>query len=280
MPAKPELSVAQVDDVQRGLERIGGRCVVVYQRAQQGRRFRLAGPLDSFRDATVVAAAPPRHAVSVAVQLRHAELGGILLWSSESPAEVGRLPGATRAPSLEAPPPSQEELADAIYAAAGAAFRQLFAEHPRERFYYCTLTTTGSAPPPTISAWSHEALTEVDAALAWSYADSPYCNFGDHHFAHVAELFARRPEMSSFGPEEAWGAECELRLRAMESAMARLSTEGLFGRGPERLGVVVAVEVMPPDWTNRERVMRLNPPEALRDWLEHAAEPAPERSKP
>lgn len=90
----------------------------------------------------------------------------------------------------------------------------------------------------------------------------------------MAELFARRPEMDAFGPEDAWTEECELRLRAMETAMARLSAEGLFGHGAERLGVVVAVEIMPPDETNRGRVMRLNPPDALRDWLEHAAEPA------
>jgi len=35
---------------------------------------------------------------------------------------------------------------------------------------------------------------------------------------------------------------------------------------------VVNVEVMPPDATNVERAIRLNPPAALADWLSEAAE--------
>ncbi len=36
--------------------------------------------------------------------------------------------------------------------------------------------------------------------------------------------------------------------------------------------VVLAVEVMPPDFTNTERVLRMNPPDAVRVWLREAAE--------
>ncbi|MFI2410671.1 DUF4303 domain-containing protein [Streptomyces sp. NPDC018947] len=57
----------------------------------------------------------------------------------------------------------------------------------------------------------------------------------------------------------------------METAVARLDAEGLFGTGADRHRVVVAVEVVPPDTGNDERVLRLNPPEALADWLEEAA---------
>jgi HD-like signal output (HDOD) protein len=58
----------------------------------------------------------------------------------------------------------------------------------------------------------------------------------------------------------------------MESAVGRLDSEGTFGTGLERLGIVVLVEVMPPDHTNTERALRLNPREALTEWLNDAAE--------
>ncbi|MGC9497430.1 DUF4303 domain-containing protein [Streptomyces sp. WG7] len=53
--------------------------------------------------------------------------------------------------------------------------------------------------------------------------------------------------------------------------MARLDAEGLFVTGRERHSVVVNVEVVPPDTGDDERALRLNPPEALGDWLEEAA---------
>src|SRR5690606_15234136 len=218
---------------QRELERLGAQCVVAYQRKRQGRWFKLTGPMASFRDALAIAEAPPEVAVHVAICLRHDKLGGIAVWSSETPDRVIRLPGGARIPPLE-PPPTEKELSDAIYEAGRAAFQGLFSERRSERFYYCTLTTTGEASRPAISAWSHEALAAVPEAereqLAWSYADSPYCCFGDEHFARVEALFARRPQMDPWSSEEERNAEYELRLRAMESAMARLDAEGLFGR--------------------------------------------------
>lgn len=54
--------------------------------------------------------------------------------------------------------------------------------------------------------------------------------------------------------------------------MARLDAEGLFGTGTDRHAVVVTVEV-PSETGNDERAMRLNPPEALTDWLAEAAVP-------
>ena len=180
------------------------------------------------------------------------------------------------------PHPSQQELVESIAAAARQAIQQLFREHP-ENFYYVTLITTGEALAPLLAAWSVEALAlasaksrEVGAAdlLKWSYADSPYCCYGESYFADVKRLFGLRPHMHEMAWETAGAAEHDFRLNAMESAMKQLDDEGLFGRGDARSRVLVAVEVMPPDRTNVERVHRLNPQgsAAALAWLQEAAE--------
>lgn len=275
----PRLTESQIVAAQRELDRLGAPCMVAYRRKPGGRGFKLAGPMSSFRDALVATEGAPKGCAEVLVHLRHDRFGHALIWTSLAPDKVIRLPGERREPTH--PVPSEAELADAIHDAARAAFGRLFAERPGERFYYCTMTTSGSAGRPAISAWSQEALearasTPSDREmLAWSYSDSPYWCYGDEHFRRVEELFLRRPELDCWDSEQSQG-EYDLRLRAMETAMARLEREGLFGRGAERLGTVVAVEVMPPDWTNRARVARLNPPEAIRYWLEHVAERDPD----
>lgn len=182
-----------------------------------------------------------------------------------------------------APPlqPTQETLRDAIRGAARAALRGLFDTH-REDFYYVTLVTTGEALRPCISAWSTQALAARVAQdgpdskdwLEWSYADSPYFCHGDAHFEAVARLFLLRPGPQALPTTEAWQAEYELRLEAMESAMRQLDGEGLFGQGDERLRICVLVEVVPPDASNAERARRLNPPNspALHTWLNEAGE--------
>ena len=58
----------------------------------------------------------------------------------------------------------------------------------------------------------------------------------------------------------------------MEKVMADLDKEGLFGSGERRKCIVVAAEVMPPEYENTERVLRLNEKENLTEWLEEAAE--------
>ncbi|MGM9482302.1 DUF4303 domain-containing protein [Roseateles sp. NT4] len=175
--------------------------------------------------------------------------------------------------------PTQQALVQALAAATRRAVEQLFTEHP-ETFYYLTLVTTGEALPPTLAAWSSEALSakagapgEVDL-LKWSYADSPYCGYGQHCFLEVIRLFELRPRMTHEMAWAAWEAEHQLRLDAMEMAMKQLDEEGLFGRGDERDGILIAVEVMPPDPTNAGRVRRLNPAGSpvLQAWMEEAAE--------
>ena len=54
--------------------------------------------------------------------------------------------------------------------------------------------------------------------------------------------------------------------------MKRLDNKGLFGEGEKRKNIVINVEVMPPDYTNTERALRLNPSESLTEWLATAAE--------
>ncbi len=182
--------------------------------------------------------------------------------------------------------PTKTELARAIEAAARKAIDELFAQYPDHRFYYLSLLTTGEVHPPVLVAWSEEALEdavrdEVDQEdarywLKWSYADSPFFCFGEAHFEEVKELFEKRPDASLQDDEDYSGsaseAEHNLRLDAMESAIRTLDRRGLFGAGENRSSIVVNVEVMPPDCTNTERAMRLNPPEAIREWLEEAAE--------
>ncbi len=163
--------------------------------------------------------------------------------------------------------PDESELADAIGVAAERAIGRLFREQP-ESFYYCSLITTGEAHAPFLAAWSVEKLAGRKE-IKWSYADCPYCDFSPEDFEAVRKLFAARPAMDSFAD---CSAEYELRLRAMEAALRRLDAKGIFGSGPERNRIVVNVEVMPPDHTNTERALRLNPLEALGEWLAEAAE--------
>jgi hypothetical protein len=210
--------------------------------------------------------------------------------------------------------PSEEDLIDAIEAAAERAISALFREHP-EHFYYCSLLTSGEATPPFLSAWSEEALDRESAkepemphwavrrgakwwasarlatkdvrreALRWSWADSPYCGYGEEYFGDVQRLFAERPPMECCSPVTQWPfnqwiEEGNLRLGCMESAMKRLDDKGLFGEGERRRSIVINVEFMDSDYTNTYRALRLNPRGALTEWLAVAAIPLPESRYP
>ncbi|ECQ6566647.1 DUF4303 domain-containing protein [Salmonella enterica subsp. enterica] len=178
---------------------------------------------------------------------------------------------------------SEEDLFDEVESAAYKAFCELFENG--EHFYYCSLITTGEALPPVVVAWSHEALeryfienegSEEDARLIkWSYAESPYFDFGSGYFEKVRELFHLRPEMNSKLSKHDWNIEFDIRLRIMEAVMKHLDEKGIFGIGEKRNGIVINVEVMPPDYENTLRAMRLNPSSALSQWLLEAAEPIP-----
>ncbi|WP_042199279.1 DUF4303 domain-containing protein [Paenibacillus camerounensis] len=179
-----------------------------------------------------------------------------------------------------------ELLAVEIAEAARRSFCALFANG--ERYYYCTLYTTGEGHAPSLSAWSREALEREAAKQAegggtpastiaelikWSYADSPYCCFGDESFDELRRLFQARPSVAELEAAD-WELEYELRLGAMERAMSILDAEGLFAVNQPRETVCVLAEVMPPDEGNTERALRLNRAEspAMQAWLTEAAE--------
>lgn len=175
-------------------------------------------------------------------------------------------------------------LIDTIAGAVRSIARQLFRDHPKEKFYYFSLITTGEGLAPTVSAWSVEALDAAAAQdsdpdkirarklLKWSYADSPYYGYGDASLHDVRRAFEVLPPPN---PDDmrAFLAAVDLRMSAMVSAMERLDQEHIFGIGAARNGIVINVECMPPDHTNVQRATRLNPPQALKAWLAEAAEP-------
>ncbi|MFE2873260.1 DUF4303 domain-containing protein [Embleya sp. NPDC059259] len=178
--------------------------------------------------------------------------------------------------------PTEADLTEAVYRAAGAAVSDLFREYPEHDFYYCALVTPGEAFGPSLSAWSTQALAaaaggspaEADL-LRWSYADSPFCTYGERHLAPIRGLFDARPQVYELPDDEA-EAEFELRLGAMVAAMARLDAEGLFGDGGRRLSIVAVVEVPGDEAENAARALALNPPAAAAAYLAaNAPAPAP-----
>lgn len=175
---------------------------------------------------------------------------------------------------------TKNELVDAIADATRKAAEELFGERKEESFYYFSLTTTGEALPPVVTAWSIEALDrEVERIggderarqeLKWSYADSPYYAYGEKHFELVRTLFEDLGPLN-FRSDASSASSFDFRIEAMVAAMKRLDAEGVFGTGEDRDAMFVNVEVFPPDASNVERALRLNPAEAMKDWLIEAA---------
>lgn len=174
-----------------------------------------------------------------------------------------------------------EYLVDIIQEATEKALCKLF-ENYKENFYYCSMITTGEGLCPIISAWSYEALEreaeatkeddieEVKYYLKWSYEESPYFAYGEEYFEKVKEVFNDR--MKKIISEESKKKEYELRINSMEKVMSNLDKKGMFGSGIKRKKIVINAEVMPPDYTNTERAIRLNPKEAIEDWIVEIAE--------
>lgn len=152
-----------------------------------------------------------------------------------------------------------------------------------ENFYYCTFVMTEEGHAPFLSAWSEEALARavdesgegqgVAAELRWSYADSPYVDFGSEYTEKIRAPFLARPNLQELGLAN-WGKEIELRMGAVEQAARQLDEEGVFGVGQRRSKILVAVEIMPPVPSNVDRVARLNDvsSDIFKQWLEEAAE--------
>ena len=159
--------------------------------------------------------------------------------------------------------------------AAEKAINNLFSNG--ENFYYCSLITTGEGLSPCLTAWSYEALDRERKIMGddqedilmfkWSYADSPYFNFGSEYFLKVKEIIENRPQLNFEMTTKQWLAEFDIRINSMEKALYQLDLKGLFGRGISRKNIVINAEVMPPDEGNTIRAKRLNPAEALTNWL-------------
>jgi hypothetical protein len=169
---------------------------------------------------------------------------------------------------------NNELLKKVMIEAISTTAEKLFRETD-ESFYYFTLITSGEAHAPIISAWSKEKLALLPEAerqlVKWSYADSPYFDFNSEGFDQVRILFGQRPDILSLS-EPLRSLEYEERLSLMEAALSEVDARGVFGRGSARENIVINVEVMPPDYSNTERALRLNPSGALREWLDEAGE--------
>src|SRR5262249_51071066 len=106
----------------------------------------------------------------------------------------------------------------------------------------------------------------IEAATSAAVKELFRTHLGEKHFDEVRRMFHALGRLD-FNDPLAWQRDYDFRFSAMEEAMARLDQAGLFGTGAQRANIVINVEVMPPDHTNVERARRLNPPEALIDWL-------------
>lgn len=156
-------------------------------------------------------------------------------------------------------------LTEAILIAAKKSFLSLFEND--EQYYYCTLLTTGEGPFPVISAWSYEALQretcqasdpqEEKELIKWSYADSPYYNYGENNFEIVKAILSERPNIDELEIEE-WDRELGLRLLSMELAMKKIDEDGVFSLNQPRESVLIVAELMTPDKINAEIASRLN----------------------
>lgn len=184
-----------------------------------------------------------------------------------------------------------QELVDELEIATRKAVIKLKEDYD-ENYYYFSLITNGSGSCPYLAAWSYEALERIVSnptpamlkwyadpeeardMLEWSYADSPYYAYGQEYYKKVEEiLYKKRAYLLDVGlDDEEYEKEICLRLNSMEKVMSNLDKEGLFGTGSERLKVVVNAEIMPPEHSNTERALRLNPIEALKTWLDEVAE--------
>lgn len=174
-----------------------------------------------------------------------------------------------------------EELVEAFVKAAGNAFFSLKENYKEQFYYYAFIFDEGMHP--YISAWSYEALDksisdnkitdEEKSWWKWDYSDSPYVVYGyDEFFNEVNELLDKRA--SELSDDELYDMEWDMRVNSMEEAMIRLDQSGLFGINDDRKRVVINVEIAPPDCSEYNRALRLNPESSLlSEYLKCCEEP-------
>lgn len=163
-----------------------------------------------------------------------------------------------------------KKLVEAFVTALTNSFSSLKKTH-KERFYYYAFVFDEGLRP-YISAWSYEALEKSIAEneitdeernwWKWDFSDSPYAVYGyDDFFNEVKELLDERQKALSI--DELYDKEWKIRISSMEEAMKRLDRTGIFGAGDERTNVVINVETAPPDGSEYNRALRLNPESPL-----------------
>lgn len=168
-----------------------------------------------------------------------------------------------------------------IVAAYKVALQKAVAElfHTGESFYYLSLVVDENGLPPVFSAWSREsffaACKQMDDEQAlwmkWSYSDSPYFEFGAVYFAEANELWQSKGGIDDFIADD-WIEELAKRVNSLEKCFAELDADGLFSAGVKRTSLMINIETTPPTEEDTRRAQRLNPPEAIKEWLEEAAE--------
>lgn len=158
------------------------------------------------------------------------------------------------------------QLTAAIAEATRCAVTTLQQAHGSDFCQYC-LCTTGEALRPYLSATK-------PGMEWWDLFDSPYALWGEEYMSKLHDVFDARCNPRSLDADcDAYCDECDTRYCSMEEALKQLDEEGLFGTGEERKKTLIAVVVVPPDATNTERMIRLNPPsELLERWLDECDE--------
>ena len=167
-----------------------------------------------------------------------------------------------------------DSLTGALATAARAAFEQLRAENPDERFYCYALYTTGEYRWISPLVCGENALRNVATSydendienqmleLRWSPADSPYMEMGLEHFDPVEALLAALPHIYDLSPVE-FRDRVDRVHACCTAALQRLDADGFFGAGAERDAVIV--NILQGDQSNRSRLDNakvLNPPAA------------------
>ncbi|WP_047261176.1 DUF4303 domain-containing protein [Corynebacterium mustelae] len=155
------------------------------------------------------------------------------------------------------------ELTAAIAEATWYAVTTLHEAHGSD-FYQYSLCTTGEALRPYLSA----TKPGMDW---WDLFDGPFALWGEEYMSKLHDVFDARWNPHRLDAD--YDAYCDARYRSMEETLKQLDSEGLFGTGEKRKKTLIGVLVVPPDATNTEQMIRLNPPGELLDrWLDECDE--------
>lgn len=162
------------------------------------------------------------------------------------------------------------ELRKATKDAMAAAFADLLAAHPDERFYAFALYTDDGVAGISLAANTEEGLAArveeygddaEPAYLRWTTSEWTYEGFGwertEATYRAITEMGAAAEEFDEFR---------EGVLALMEIVLADLDAEGLFGRGESREAVTLLCSITDSDDAEefeRRTVHTLNPPSVV-----------------